>query len=293
ILRVISSSPTDVQPIFDAIVRSASRLCGDEWAVVTRYDGEVLHLAAQHNPRLGAAGLASKFFPQVPGREMSITARALVDGTVVHVSDVETQDLDPSARELYRRIRLRAMLAVPMVHDGRPIGVISVSRGAPGLFSDRQVDLLRTFAAQAVIAIENVRLFKELQASNHDLPEALEPQPPPGEILRVIAGAHTDPQPVFDTIATNALRLCGAAVSGVFRFDGELIHVVALRNYSPEGAASINELYPMPPSRRTMTARAILTREGSYGRDVREDHERLVHGQTGAAGFRSGLSLST
>src|SRR5215470_5468476 len=131
ILRVISGSPTDVQPIFDAIVRSASRLCGGEWAVVTRYDGELLHLAAQHNPRLGAAGLASRFFPQVPGREMSITARALVDGTVVHVSDVETEDLDPSARELYSRIRLRAVLAVPMVHEGRPIGVVSVSRGAP------------------------------------------------------------------------------------------------------------------------------------------------------------------
>ena len=109
ILRVISASPTDVQPIFDAIVRSASRLCGGEYAIVTRYDGELLHLAAQHNPRPGTADATAKFFPQVPRRETSITARALIDAAVVHVSDINTEELGPSARETYRRISLRAV----------------------------------------------------------------------------------------------------------------------------------------------------------------------------------------
>src|SRR4030095_14075319 len=127
------------------------------------------HLAAQHNPRPGTADATSRFFPHVPRRETSIPARALVDAAVVHVSDVETEDLEPSTHEQYRRIRLRAVAARPIVHEGRPIGVVSVSRGTPGRFSDRQIDLLCTFADQAVIAIENVRLFTELQAKTQDL----------------------------------------------------------------------------------------------------------------------------
>ena len=100
---------------------------------MTRYDGELLHLAAQHNPRPGTADASAKFFPQVPRRETSITARALIDAAVVHVSDINTEELVPSVRETYRRISLRAVIAVPMVYEGRPIGVVSVSRGTPVL----------------------------------------------------------------------------------------------------------------------------------------------------------------
>src|SRR5262245_50653599 len=152
ILRVISSSPTDVQPIFDAIVRNASRLCGGEYAIVTRYDGELLHLAAQHNPRAGTEDEAALLFPQAPRR--GLVARALIGAEVVHVPDVESEELEPAAREIYRRLRLRAVVSVPMIHEGRPIGVVSVSREPPGPFSDRQIALLKTFADQAVIAIE-------------------------------------------------------------------------------------------------------------------------------------------
>jgi GAF domain-containing protein/CheY-like chemotaxis protein len=257
ILRVISGSPTDVQPIFDAIVRSASRLCGGEYAIVTRYDGELLHLAAQHNPRPGTADETSRFFPQAPRRETSITARALVDGAVVHVSDVETEELTPSARETYRRIRLRAVVAVPMVHEGRPIGVVSVSRGTPGPFSDRQIDLLRTFADQAVIAIANVRLFNELQARNHDLTEALEQQTATSEILRVISQSQTDVQPIFDAIVQSAVRLCDGVYSAATRLEGGLIHLVAHHNWSGEGLAAAQRLFPMPPDQDHLTAHAI------------------------------------
>ena len=152
---------------------------------------------------------------------------------MVHVSDIETEDLEPAAREAYRRIRLRAVVAVPMIHDGRPIGVISVSRGTPGPFADRQIDLLRTFADQAVIAIQNVRLFKELEARNRDLTEALEQQTATAEILRVISSSPTDVQPVFETIVASAGRLCAAESAAVYRFedgDGSLRRPLQFRS---------------------------------------------------------------
>ncbi len=246
ILRVISSSPTDVQPIFDAIVRSASRLCGGEYAIVTRYDGELLHLAAQYNPRPGTADETARFFPQIPRRETSIVASALVKSAVVHVSDIETEDLEPAAREAHRRIRLRAVVAVPMMHEGRPIGVISVSRGTPGPFAERQIDLLRTFADQAVIAIQNVRLFKELEARNRDLTEALEQQTATAEILRVISRSPTDVQPVFDTIVGSAGRLCVAESAAVYRFEDGMAHFVGQYNFSPETIEIYGRDFPRP-----------------------------------------------
>src|SRR4029450_13817463 len=211
ILRVISGSPTDAQPVFDAIVRSASLLCGGEHAIGTRYDGELLHLAAQHNPRPRAAEETEALFPQRPRRDTSLSTRALIDARVVHVPDVEGEELEPSVRDAYRRMRLQALIAVPMVHEGRPIGVVSVSRGTPGPFSDRQLALLRTFADQAVIAIENVRLCNETQEA---------PERPTGTpvLLPVISSSPTDTPPVFDAIARNAVTLCGGITALVLRF---------------------------------------------------------------------------
>jgi len=217
VLRVISQSPTDVQPIFDAIVRSASRLCGGEYAIVTRYDGKLLHLAAQHNPRSGTADETATLFPQ-PLRDTSLLARALFDGAVVHFSDVETEELEPSVREAYRRIRLRAVVAVPMVHEGRPIGVVSVSRGTPGPFSDRQIALLQTFADQAVIAIENVRLFQELQTRTRELGRSVEELTALGEVSQAVSST-LDLETVLNTIAGRAVQLSAANGGLIYGYD--------------------------------------------------------------------------
>src|SRR4029077_3202875 len=272
ILRVISSSPTEVQPVFDAIVRSASLLCGGEHAIVTRYDGELLHLAAQHNPRPRAAEETEALFPRRPSRETSLSARAFVDARMVHVPDVARQDLEPSVREAYSRMRLNALLAVPMIHEDRPIGVVSVSRATPGPFSDRQIALLRTFADQAVIAIENVRLFKELEARNSELRTALEQQTATANILRAISSSPTDVQPVFDTIVQNARELCNARFGVLHRFDGEQLHVAA-SDVTPEVLEVLQRTYPMRPSRSQVSGRAILTRAVAEIPDVREDPE--------------------
>src|SRR5262249_24385138 len=252
ILRVISQSPTDVQPVFDAIVRSASQLCGGEYAIVTRYDGQLLHLAAQYNPRPGTADETARFFPQAPRRE-ALTPRAFIDAHLVHAPDVDAEDVEPSTREFYRRIGLRAVLAVPMIHEGRPIGVVSVSRGSRGPFSERQIALLQTFADQAVIAIENVRLFNETK-------EALEQQTATSEILGVISSSPTDTQPVFSAIAQQAMRLCSASYGVVSRYDGELLHLAAHEHVRQEGVAAMQRLFPTRPSRASASSRAILER---------------------------------
>jgi signal transduction histidine kinase len=218
ILRVISNSPTDVRPVFDAIVRSASRLCGGEYAIVTRYDGELLHLAAHYNPRPGAADETARFFPLAPRRETSLVGRAFVDATVIHVPDVETEERAPAAREYHRQIGLRAVIAVPMVHEGRPIGVVSVSRAAPGPFADSQIGLLETFADQAVIAIENVRLFNELQARTRDLTRSVDELQALGEVSRAVSST-LDLETVLNTIVTRAVRLSGASGGVIYEYD--------------------------------------------------------------------------
>jgi two-component system, NtrC family, sensor kinase len=221
ILRVISSSPADIQPVFDTIARNASRLCDGMWTVVVRYDGELIHLVANENPRVDPEARQLRF--PAPATRRSLAARPILEETIVHITDV-TADPDVD-QEVMATLGVRAYLGVPMMQDGRPIGSINVSKAVATPFTYRQIELLQTFADQAVIAIENVRLFKELEARNRDLSESLDRQTATAEILRVVSRSQTDVQPVFDAIATSAARLFGAWTAGVYRFDGELLHL--------------------------------------------------------------------
>ena len=230
VLNVISRSPSQLQPVFDFIAQSASRLCGDNHAIVTRYDGTLLHMAAQFNPRPGIAEEQAKFYPRVPQVGTSISGRAFVRAALVHIPDIDAEQWEPSAREGYRRMGLRAAVAVPMMHEGRPIGVIGVSRGTPGPFSDRQIQLLRTFADQAVIAIQNTRLFEEVQARTAELTVALERQMAMSEILGIISASPGKLEPVFDAILARARELCAARFGHLLLLDGHTWRPAALHN---------------------------------------------------------------
>jgi signal transduction histidine kinase len=288
ILRVISSSPTDIQPVLDTVAESAARLCEAQAASIFLRDGTRLLYAAHHGAiDFGVVGEFS--LPLVPG---TANGRSVLDARTIHVADLQTEvDEFPEGSEIARRFGHRTVLSVPLIREGVAIGSISLRRAEVQLFSDRQIALLETFADQAVIAIENVRLFKELEAKNADLAESLEQQTATGEILRVISSAQTDVQPVFEAIAANALRLCDAMFSTIFRFDGELIHLEALRNVAPEGIAAIRAAFPMAVGRGGATARSILTRSIVHITDVREDAEYVLQGVSQAAEFRSILAV--
>ena len=179
-----------------------------------------------------------------------------------------------SGRALAQRFGHRTILAVPLLREGKPVGIICAFRFKVRPFPAQQITLLETFASQAVIAIENVRLFKELQERNKDLGEALERQTATADILRVISQAQTDVQPVFEAIADGAVRLCDAAFCRMFRFDGEQIHFVAHAGLNAEELEGSRRIFPqraVPGA--TGVSRAALNRTVVHIADVRTDAE--------------------
>src|SRR5262249_27856599 len=207
ILRIISSSPADAQPVFDAIADSAMRLSGAWSAVVLRYDGEFIRLAAARGGWSSEKQLQRLQAPRRPS-ESRISGPAILTRTVRQIVDVETDaSLVPEIREIAREVGWRSAIYVPMLRGDDAVGAIGIHRAQPGAFSSAEIPLLQTFADQAVIAIENVRLFTELQEKNRALTDAhaqvsesLEQQTATSEILRVISSSPTDVQPVFDAI---------------------------------------------------------------------------------------------
>jgi len=219
VLKVLSQSPTDVQPVFDAIVESALALCDARIGGVGRFDGELVHLAAFHGASPEGVAAMRAGFPMKPSRA-SILARTVLEGAPVHIHDV-LEDPDYALKDATVQIGYRSNLAVPLIRDGNVIGAIGVCREEPSYFPEKHVRLLQIFADQAVIAIENVRLFNETR-------EALERQTATATILRAISRSPGDVQPVFEAIATSAYQPLDRCFTGVLRRDGEGFRLVAM-----------------------------------------------------------------
>jgi len=168
VLDLISRTPTNVQPVFDAIIESAVRLCDAVFGVVWRYDGELLHYAASHNFTRAVLDRILKIYPKRPDRSIA-AGRSILDGRIAHVPDMLA---DPEyGHELALAGNWRASVAVPMLHEGKVVGAVSIGKAESGPFSPRQIQLLTTFAAQAVIAIENARLLNDaIRYSSRRLP---------------------------------------------------------------------------------------------------------------------------
>jgi signal transduction histidine kinase len=208
ILGVIASSPTDVQPVLDTVAKNAARLCEATDAQIRLVEGDGHRLVAS--------------FGTLPAPEFRVTSpdnpfsRAILTRETIHIHDVQESGWAPSSGT-------RTLLSTPMLREGIPLGLINIRRTEVRPFSERQVKLLETFAAQAVIAIENVRLFKEIQERNAELREALEHQTATAEVLGIISRSPTDVQPVLDAIVESAARVCGIDDVTLRLRDGEIM----------------------------------------------------------------------
>jgi GAF domain-containing protein len=290
ILRVISRSQTDVQPVFDAIVESAVRLLRAYSGVLTLIEGDQIDLAALTSTDAAGNAAVRAAFPQSRHSEWP-PAQAIRDRAPINIADAHADPRVPETQHAHARVRgYRSVVAVPLLRLDEAVGAIGVTRRDPGGFTDDEIALLKTFTDQAVIAIENVRLFTELEDRNHDLTESLEQQTATSEILRVISQSPTDVQPVFETIAKNALRLCKGDSASVLILDGTHLRLETVDNASAEGAEALRAAYPSPVSHRSAGGRAVLTGRAVHIPDVLEDPDYEFAGLQGA-GLRSMLSV--
>ncbi|MBR0817066.1 GAF domain-containing protein [Bradyrhizobium liaoningense] len=237
ILRTIAASPSDARPVFAAIASSSKRLLGGFSATVLQFIGDELHLVA-FTPTSPEAdeGLKASF----PRRIEDFPTFALVrDGETIQFPDSEADDVPELNRNLARLRGFRSVLFMPLMNRGAPVGMISVTRAEPGAFAPDLVQLLQTFADQAVIAIENARLFNETR-------ETLERQTATADILKVMAGSPSDVQPVFDAIAANANRLIGGFSTAVLRYVDGAAHLAAFTPGDPAGDRVLQASFPVP-----------------------------------------------
>jgi len=230
ILRVISSSPTDPRRVFAEIAESAARLCDAYDVVIRQVDGDSLLLVAHHGP-LPVAGA-------LPLTREHLLSRAVLDRRTIHVADLQAEtDEYPKGSCVAQRLGFRTNLAVPLLRAGGAIGVISIRRAEVRLFSYKQIALLETFANQAVIAIENTRLFEAEQARKRELQESLEYQTATSDVLGVIAASTTDIQPVLQTLVESACRLCAAHDGIILLREGDCLQVKAHHGPMPANVA--------------------------------------------------------
>ena len=284
ILRVISSSPMDVQRAFAEIAASAARLCDAYDAMIFQVDGGNLRLVAHHGPIPSSRAL--------PITRGLVAGSAVLDRRIIHVADVQAEtDKYPESSDRARLHGHRTGLSVPLIHAGKAIGVIVIRRTQVRPFADRQIDLLKTFADQAVIAIENARLFEAEQASKRELQEALEQQTATADVLKVISRSALDLQRVLDALVESAARLCDAHDAAILQVLGDSLRPVAHHGQIPL-AGPVGQ-FTIPLERGLITARAVIDRRTIHVADILAEGDEYPAARTHALqlGFRTALGV--
>jgi signal transduction histidine kinase len=266
ILRVISNSPDDVQPVLDSVAEHAARICKAQFVDIILAEGNVL--------RTGAVfGELGRDIGEVPLDRSTVMGRAICDMQPIKLEDQQAAgDEFARGREFARRFGHRSILAVPLIREGRALGCILIRRTEVKPFEHKDVTLLTTFADQAAIAIENVRLFEAEQQRTRELSESLDQQTATAEVLKIIGRSTFDLQSVLDTLVESAARLCDADMASINRQTGEKYRQVASYGYSPE----FNEFmaqHPIPARRGSIAGRAADERQVVHVADVQSDPE--------------------
>ena len=288
ILRVISQTPTDPQPVFERIVATAARALRCDMAVVLVREGDVYVHTAAATPEGLMTDFARERFPI--DASANFPSRAFLGKTMLHLPDWSQIDLPKHERYIHETFGIASALYWPLLRGDECVGVLVFAGRRANSFGPSEIAHAESFRDQAQIAIENARLFDELQARTQDLMEALEHQTATGEVLSAISRSPTEVQPVFDAIARSATELCGATSGGVDLLDRGLIHLAAHYNWSPEALEAMGQIYPAPPSRGFASARAILTRSVIHIPDISEDREYTATPVI-EIGFRSVLAV--
>src|SRR5215471_8781518 len=225
ILAAISSSPADLRRVCAEIAANAARVCDADNAAITQVDGDSLRLVADHGPIPTTAPVGQATMPLARGFPL---ARAALDRQTIHVPDIQAETAEyPQGSDLAHRLGIRTVLHQPLIRAGTAIGAISIRRADVRPFTDRQIELLKTFADQAVIAIENTRLFEEVQTRTRELQESLEYQTAASDVLQVVSSSPGQLQPVYETMLARALRHCDAKFGGLFRYEDGAFRGVA------------------------------------------------------------------
>src|SRR5215475_9854058 len=263
VLNVISRSTFDLQGVLDALVESASRLCGAADVSISRLEGDRLLRAAHFGPILNPVGYV---FPAVRG---TVTRLCVLERRPVHVADLQAEkETYPEGSAIARELGHRTTLAVPLLREGGPLGAMTLRRAKVEPFTHKQIELVTNFANQAVIAIENARLFEAEQASKRELQESLEQQTSTSNVLSVISRSPGDLEPVFAAVLQNAVRICDAKFGTLSLYDGDAYQNVTLHNV-PAGLAEARLREPFRPHPKSSMARVATTKETSHIHDLR------------------------
>jgi GAF domain-containing protein/anti-sigma regulatory factor (Ser/Thr protein kinase) len=255
VLSVISSSPSELDPVFEAVLANGERLCEANFGVLALYENGAFRVAAMHNvPRAYAEYRRRE--PLVDPRPGTVAARLAATKDVVHILDYAADVPDSPLVKLGGG---RSSVSVPMLKEGELVGLIQIYRQEVRPFTDKQIALLKNFAAQAVIAIENARLLNELRERTADLTVSLEQQTATSEVLRVISSSPGDLQPVFASMLENAVRICGANFGNISRWDGSTLHLMAAHN-TPPAFAEFRKRSPIRHDSTSVTARAVASK---------------------------------
>jgi signal transduction histidine kinase len=291
VLKVISSSPGELQSVFQTMLENATRICGAKFSLLLLLEGNAYRYVALHGapPAFAESCQRRQIISANPGTAMG---RAAAIKKPVQLADIRVEPAytnDPERFSILHDSGARTFLSVPMLKDNDVIGAINIYRQEVRPFTNKQIDLVSNFAAQAVIAIENTRLLNELRQRTTDLSESLEQQTATSKVLEVISRSAFDLQAVFETVAESSVRLCGADRAFILRFDGELLRVAAAFN-APQALKEFIEQNPIRPSRGSASGRAALERKTVHIPDILADPE-YTYGSKDVEKYRTLLAV--